>query len=50
MQRSEESIRALARRYRVSPTTAQKWRKRAVVTDRPMGPTEPHSPVLGIKH
>lgn len=46
LQRSEESIRALARRYGISPTTVQKWRKRETVADRPMGPTEPHSTVL----
>ena len=49
IQRSEGSIRALARRYSISPTTVQKWRKREVVTDRPMGPTEPHSSVLSIE-
>lgn len=37
IQRSEESVRALARRHRISPTTAQKWRKRASVSDAPMG-------------
>ena len=49
IQRSEESVRALARRYSISPTTVQKWRKREGVTDRPMGPTEPHSSVLSIE-
>ena len=49
LQRSEERLRALARRYSISPTTVQKWRKREVVTDRPMGPTEPHSSVLSIE-
>ena len=49
IQRSEESVRALARRYSISPTTLQKWRKREVVTDRPMGPAEPHSSVLSIE-
>ena len=49
IQRSEESVRALSRRYSISPTTVQKWRKREVVTDRPMGPTEPHSSVLSIE-
>ena len=49
IQRSEESVRALARRCSISPTTVQKWRQREVVTDRPLGPTEPHSSVLGIE-
>ena len=48
IQRREESVRALARRYSISPTTVQKWRKRAAVTDKPMGPTDPHSSVLSI--
>ena len=48
IQRSEESVRALSRRYSISPTTVQKWRKRETVTDQPMGPTEPHSSVLSI--
>ena len=48
IQRSEASVRALARRYSISPTTVQKWRKREAVTDKPMGPTDPHSPVLSI--
>lgn len=41
--RSEESVRALAKRYGISPTTIQKWRKRETTADRPMGPAEPHS-------
>ena len=40
IQRREASVRALARRYSISPTTVRKWRKRNVVTDRPMGPTD----------
>ena len=48
IQRSEESVRALARRCSIRPTTVQNWRKREVVTDRPMGPPEPHSSVLSI--
>ena len=49
LQRSEESVRALARRYGISPTTVQKWRKRDTVADHPMGPTEPHSTVLTLE-
>ena len=50
IQRSEESVRALAHRYSISPTTVQKWRNRATVSDQPMGPAEPHSTVLSIEH
>ena len=32
IQRSEESARALAQRYSISPTTVQKWRKREHVS------------------
>lgn len=46
IQRSEESVRALARRYGISPTTVQKWRKRSHVADAPMGPKQAHSTVL----
>jgi transposase InsO family protein len=49
LQRSEESVRALTRRYGISPTTVQKWRKRKTVVDRPMGPAEPHSTVLTLE-
>ena len=47
--RSEESVRVLARRYGISPTTVQKWRKRETVADRPMGPAEPHSTTLNLE-
>ena len=33
LQLRQESVRALARRYGVSPTTVQKWRKRETTTD-----------------
>lgn len=49
LQRSEESARVLAKRYGISPTTVQKWRKRATVTDQPMGPAEPKSTVLSLE-
>lgn len=38
IQRSEASVRMLAGRYGISPTTVQKWRKRASVSDARMGP------------
>ena len=46
IQRSEESVRALARRHGISPTTVQKWRKRDTTTDAAMGPKLAKSPVL----
>jgi hypothetical protein len=42
-QRSEESIRALARRHGITPNTVQKWRKLACVSDAPMRPKAIHS-------
>jgi hypothetical protein len=39
-------VRALAKRFGVSPTPVQKWRKRSTTADAPMGPKEPHSTVL----
>ena len=49
IQRSEESIRALAKRHGISPTTVQKWRKRSSVSDAAMGPKAVHSTVLTIE-
>ena len=49
IQLREESVRALARRYGVSPTTVQKWRKRATTADARMRPKEPRSTVLTVE-
>src|SRR5215217_2901187 len=46
IQRSQESVRALARRHGISPTTVQKWRKRQTTADLAMGPKEARSPTL----
>ncbi len=46
IQRSEESVRALARRHGISPTTVQKWRNRTHSADARMGPKAIHSTVL----
>src|ERR1700756_631032 len=35
---SQESLRALARRYGINPKTVAKWRRRSSVTDLPTGP------------
>jgi transposase InsO family protein len=49
IQRSEASVRALARRHGISPTTVQKWRKRTTAADAPMGPKSVRSTVLTIE-
>ena len=49
IQLREESVRALAKRYGVSPTTVQNWRKRATTVDARMGPKEPRSTVLTLE-
>ena len=46
IQLRQESVRALARRHGVSPTTVQKWRKRTTTADARMGPKEARSTVL----
>jgi transposase InsO family protein len=46
IQIQQESVRALAQRSGVSPTTVQKWRQRTATTDAPMGPKEVRSTVL----
>ena len=46
IQDSQESVRALARRHGISPTTVQKWKKRSFTEDAPLGPKEVRSTVL----
>src|SRR3712207_4756066 len=46
IQRSEESVRALARRPGISPITVQKWRKRQTTANSRMGPKEARSTIL----
>src|SRR3954451_22599504 len=46
LQLRQESVRAAAKRYGISPTTVQKWRARQTSTDARMGPKEPRSTVL----
>ena len=41
IQNSQESLRALAKRYGVSQKTVAKWKKRTSVADLPTGPKEP---------
>jgi hypothetical protein len=49
IQRSQESLRSLAKRHGINPKTVAKWRKRSSVADLPTGPKEPTSTVLSIE-
>ena len=49
IQRSEESLRALARRHGVNQKTIIKWRKRTSTADLPTGPKDPRSSSLTIE-
>ena len=46
IQNSEESLRALSKRYGINQKTVAKWKKRTSVADLPTGPSEPKSTVL----
>src|SRR5690606_32610691 len=49
IQHSQESLRALAKRYGINQKTVAKWKKRTSVADLPTGPKEPHSTVLSLE-
>ena len=49
IQHSQESLRALAKRYGVNQKTVAKWKRRTVVSDLPTGPKEARSSVLSIE-
>ena len=49
IQHSQESLRALARRYGVNPKTIAKWKGRTSAADLPTGPKEPRSTVLSLE-
>src|ERR1700729_2257626 len=49
IQHSQESLRALAKRYGVNPKTIAKWKSRKSVSDLRTGPKEPRSTVLTIE-
>ena len=49
IQNSEESLRALSKRYGINQKTVAKWRKRTSVADFPTGPKDPHSTVLSLE-
>jgi hypothetical protein len=49
IQHSQESLRALSKRYGVNQKSVAKWRKRNCVGDLPTGPKEPRSTVLTVE-
>ncbi|WP_395696645.1 IS481 family transposase [Methylocella sp.] len=49
IQHSQESLRALAKRYGINPKTVAKWKKRTSAADLPTGPKEPRSTVLSAE-
>src|ERR1700687_1623203 len=49
IQRSQESLRTLARRHGINPKTVAKWKKRSSVIDLPTGPKHPKSTVLSVE-
>lgn len=46
---SQESLRALSRRYGINQKTVAKWKKRTSQSDLQTGPKEPHSTVLSLE-
>jgi len=49
IQHSQESLRALSKRYGINQKTVAKWKKRVSVADMPTGPKNPSSTVLTIE-
>lgn len=49
IQHSQESLRALAKRYGINQKTVAKWKKRTSTADRRTGPSEPRSTVLSLE-
>ncbi|MBB1250937.1 IS481 family transposase [Rhizobium sp. G21] len=49
IQNSQESLRALSKRYGINQKTVAKWRKRGSTADLPSGPREPKSTVLSVE-
>ena len=49
IQNSQESLRALSKRYGINQKTVAKWKKRTSVSDLPTGPREPSSTVFSIE-
>jgi transposase-like protein len=49
IQHSQESLRALARRYGINQKTVAKWKKRSTTADLPTGPKDPKSTSLSLE-
>jgi hypothetical protein len=49
IQNSQESLRALAKRYSINQKTVAKWKQRETVADLPTGPKEATSTVLSVE-
>src|SRR4249919_4192166 len=49
IQNSQESLRALAKRYGINQKTVAKWKERETVADIPTGPRDAKSTVLSIE-
>src|SRR6202035_4114981 len=49
IQNSQESLRALAKRYGINQKTVAKWKQRETVADLPTGPKEAKSTVLSVE-
>jgi hypothetical protein len=49
IQNSQESLRALAKRYGINQKTVAKWKARKTVADLPTGPKEAKSTILSIE-
>jgi transposase-like protein len=49
IQHSQESMRALAKRYGINQKTVAKWKRRTSVNDHPTGPKDAKSTVLSVE-
>ena len=49
IQNSQASLRTLAKRYGINPTTAAKWKRRTSVADLSTGPKDAKSTVLSVE-
>jgi hypothetical protein len=49
IQRSQESLRGLAKRYVINPKTVATWKQRGSVADRPTGPRQLRSTILSVE-
>lgn len=49
IQNSQESLRALAKRYGIDQKTVRKWKNRTSTADLPTGPKDPKSTVLSVE-